>query len=448
MIDEVARRISPTDRARKEMIKTCERLISLTEKELGLMGVGLKAEIFGSASRDTWLVHEKDIDLFIKFPIESSKADMEKIVTELGKRLLAEPLKRYAEHPYVTGGFEGYTVEFVPCYDVSDASKRLSAVDRTPFHDRYVRSRIKGLQKDVRLLKQFLKGIGVYGAETKVEGFSGYLCELLVIKYGSFEKVINAASKWKPPVLLWLEEKAEHPDSNMLVFLDPTDKERNVASAVSNANLSLFIYACNQFLKNPSDTFFYPKTRPAKKKDVLKIFNSRGTHVVLIVFKTPDVIDDILYPQLRKACQLFKRRFEMNDFKVLTSGFKVRGEETLIAFEFPSKELSSAREHMGPPVNSDNESTFISKHTNSDKALCRPYIHQDRWRVFLKRDYRRADDFLGSLLIEKDLQSTGIPSYVARGLKKGYTVNIDSDAIDMAPGFFAELLDPVFPWEV
>ena len=31
-----------------------------------------------------------------------------------------------------------------------------------------------------------MQGIGVYGAEIKVGGFSGYLCELLVMKYGGF----------------------------------------------------------------------------------------------------------------------------------------------------------------------------------------------------------------------------------------------------------------------
>jgi tRNA nucleotidyltransferase (CCA-adding enzyme) len=37
-----------------------------------------------------------------------------------------------------------------------------------------------------------MKGTGVYGAEAKVEGFSGYLTELLVINYGSFPKALEA----------------------------------------------------------------------------------------------------------------------------------------------------------------------------------------------------------------------------------------------------------------
>lgn len=447
MIDDVAKKITPSDGARKEMNEICAQLISLIEKEIVLMGVNLTAEILGSVSRDTWLVHEKDIDVFVKFPVEFSKEDMEKTVTSLGKKILTNPSKRYAEHPYVTGEFEGYNVEIVPCYHVSDTSKRLSSVDRTPFHDLYVKSHIKGVQKDVRLLKQFLKGIGVYGAETKVEGFSGYLCELLVIKYGSFEKVINAASDWRPPVLLWLEEKSESPDSNMLVFLDPTDKERNVASALSTTNLSLFIYACNEFLKNPKETFFHPKRPTINEKDVLKLFKARGTHLVSIILKTPEVIEDILYPQLRKTCKHLERQLEIKDFEVLLSGFTAKDDKTLLAFELPSRELCSAKPHEGPWVNSENEHTFILKHTMSDKTLGPPHILGNKWMVFLKREHLRAEDFLSYFLSGKDLRSVGIPSYVASALKKNYSMKMDEDAIKEDPEFFSGLLSPVFPWE-
>jgi tRNA nucleotidyltransferase (CCA-adding enzyme) len=62
----------------------------------------------------------------------------------------------------------------------------LSATDRTPFIH-YVKKRLgKTLQDDVRLLKKFMQGIKVYGAEIKTGGFSGYLCELLILHYGSF----------------------------------------------------------------------------------------------------------------------------------------------------------------------------------------------------------------------------------------------------------------------
>ena len=85
-----------------------------------------------------------------------------------------------------------------PCYKIEDASQKLSAVDRTPLHTKYVKENLKENQKsDVRLFKQFLRGISCYGAEAEIEGFSGYLCEILVIKYKNFKGLIENASKWK-----------------------------------------------------------------------------------------------------------------------------------------------------------------------------------------------------------------------------------------------------------
>ena len=93
---------------------------------------------------------------------------------------------RYAEHPYVHGIVKGVEVDVVPCYRLKDASRIKSAVDRTPFHHEWLKDRIKGKENEVRLLKGFLKANGLYGAEYKVRGFSGYLCELLIMFYGSF----------------------------------------------------------------------------------------------------------------------------------------------------------------------------------------------------------------------------------------------------------------------
>ena len=46
----------------------------------------------------------------------------------------------------------------------------------------------------MRLLKKFLKSVGVYGAEIATSGFSGYVTEILILKYGSFESVLQEIS--------------------------------------------------------------------------------------------------------------------------------------------------------------------------------------------------------------------------------------------------------------
>jgi len=156
----------------------------------------LEYRFLGSYARDTWLKGNLEIDVFILFPEGTPKDELERIGLEIGKAVVDEYELRYAAHPYVHGIVEGVEVDIVPCYKLKSAEKIKSAVDRTPFHHEWLKDRIKGKENDVRLLKKFLKVAGIYGAEYKVKGFSGYLCELLVVFYGSFIDVIKNATKW------------------------------------------------------------------------------------------------------------------------------------------------------------------------------------------------------------------------------------------------------------
>ena len=104
----------------------------------------------------------------------------------------AKQLERFAEHPYLEIFIDGYRVDIVPCYDAKPGEWQ-SATDRTPYHTDYIKAHLaKELRGEVRLLKKFMQGIDVYGAEIKVGGFSGYLCELLIMKYGSFTETMRA----------------------------------------------------------------------------------------------------------------------------------------------------------------------------------------------------------------------------------------------------------------
>ncbi|MFQ5800631.1 MAG: CCA tRNA nucleotidyltransferase, partial [Candidatus Hydrothermarchaeales archaeon] len=437
MIVEVLRKITPNGVEKKAIEKTGKKLIKLLERELKKTIKDVSVDIFGSVSRDTWLAHEKDIDVFVKFPPSYTKKQLEDVVTSVGKRILKNVEKRFAEHPYVRGEYNGYSVEIIPCYTVEDAAKRLSAVDRTPFHDKFVRSNLRGRQDEVRLLKQFLKGIGCYGAEAKVEGFSGYLCELLVIHYGSFEEVLKAAVKWQAPVVIDMKRHQNVAQGffSPLIFIDPTDRERNVASALSQHNLSLFVYAAKEFLKSPKESFFFPSSRAVTKEKVLELFRLRNMRLLSITFQSPDVIEDILYPQLRKTVRFLERLLTDAGFSVVNSGFFI-GQKITVAFELPAIELPDAMLHAGPPVNSKNEDEFLSKHRGSERALTSPFIRGDRWMVFLKREHKAAGEFIESFLSKKDLKKKGIPSYIAEELEKRFSVKIDEEGIKDGLGFF------------
>ncbi|MFQ5975397.1 MAG: CCA tRNA nucleotidyltransferase [Candidatus Hydrothermarchaeales archaeon] len=448
----VLEKIRPTEDEEAEMLAICEELLGKVEKESRKVDDRIFPILVGSVSRGTWLNYEKDIDIFLKFPIEYEERDLEEITTKLTEEILDNPKKRHAQHPYVTGGYKGYEVEYVPCFDIENTSQLKSAVDRTPFHDKFIKANMKGNEDEVRLLKQFLRGIGGYGAEAEVEGFSGYLCELLIICYGSFENVINSGSKWSAQQVIdtsneYGAEEAVEKFSTPLVFIDPVDRNRNVASALSEQRFYEFVVAAREYINKPRERFFFPNKRKINKSTLLDKFKKRGTTFVAIVFSKPDIVEDILYPQIRKACQTLKNILKDNDFKLIGADFKV-SKDICILIELEALELPSMRLHYGPTVNSDHEERFLEKYVNFKGKLTEPFITDDRWCVILKRNYMDAKTLLKDFLSQKNIEKKGIPKYISKEVKHGFRIKINEEVFsDEFLEFLADYLDPRFPWE-
>ena len=109
------------------------------------------------------------------------------------------------------------------------------------------------MKNDVRLLKEFLKCHNVYGAEIAKQGFSGYVAEVLIWNFGSFESVIKKIAKLKRSQIIGdASKKFDTP----IVIMDPIDDKRNLAAAISTENIGKFVLVCREFLKKPSASFF------------------------------------------------------------------------------------------------------------------------------------------------------------------------------------------------
>ena len=190
VIEEALKLVLPED---EEIRKGKEAEEELRRR---LDSLGVEYVFVGSYARNTWLKGSLEIDVFLLFPEDVPKEELREKGLEIGKAVLDSYEIRYAEHPYVHGVVKDVEVDVVPCYKLKDARNIKSAVDRTPFHHKWLESRIKGKENEVRLLKGFLKANGIYGAEYKVRGFSGYLCELLIVFYGSFLETVRNARRW------------------------------------------------------------------------------------------------------------------------------------------------------------------------------------------------------------------------------------------------------------
>ncbi len=384
----------------EEEVKKAKAAEEVLRKRLNELGV--EYMFVGSYARNTWLKGNLEIDVFILFPENVEREELEERGLEIGKSVLDEYEIRYAEHPYVHGKVLGVEVDVVPCYKVKDPRNIKSAVDRTPFHHMWLKDRIKGKENDVRLFKRFLKVNNLYGAEYKVRGFSGYLCELLVVFYGSFLDVVKNATKWTRRTVIDVP-KGEVRKGKSFFVVDPVDEKRNVAANLSLDNLARFVHLSRLFVRQPSESFFLEKEKVPPSKEVLKrALEDRGSAVFVIKFERPDIVEDNLYPQLDRAVRKINEFLERENFMPLRGRHAVKGESCYLIFECQVRELSKVVRKLGPPFEEERHvERFLSK-----KREFEPFIEEGRWWAYDYRKFCRPEDAVKDF-IEKNWRALG-----------------------------------------
>ncbi|RLF50042.1 MAG: CCA tRNA nucleotidyltransferase [Thermoplasmata archaeon] len=442
ILDIVIERVKPTHAEDKKIRKVVDDVIRKIRIQAEKIGVDVKPMLVGSVAKGTHLKNT-DIDIFLLFPERYERGEIEKYGLMLAKKVMKGE-ERYAEHPYLRGVIDGYEVDIVPAYMVANGRAARTAVDRTPHHTEYVRKNLpENLKNDVRVLKQFMKGVGVYGAEAKVGGFSGYLCELLVLYYGGFMDVLNSASKWKPRVIISIDgKKFEGVDKNSpMLVIDPTDSRRNVAAAVTMDKFALFIHASREFLKNPSLNFFFPPIKKAlKAESVAEIIKRRGTYFFAIIVDKPKVVDDVLYPQVQKALRAFEKCIRESALGLIRSAYFV-SDRIIFIFECERGVLPMVEKHRGPPVWSSHAENFRRKWEGNERALSPVYIEGGRYYVDIKRRETTALEVMKKCIVEKNL---------GQDLGKNFTMGYEFVQGDELLRFCQELgtfLSYKFPWE-
>jgi tRNA nucleotidyltransferase (CCA-adding enzyme) len=408
----VIRKIRPS-KAEKKKVEDFVRELLRVAKTVS----GLDAILCGSIGKFTWLKGDHDIDMFMLFPKSVSREELEKKGLLYGKRITAAMKGRhvikYAEHPYVHSRIKGFTVDIVPCYRIKKGEQIKSAVDRSPLHLEYILEKLNpGLRDDVRLLKQFCKGIGVYGSDAKNLGFSGYICELLVIKYGTFEDVLEKASRWSAPQLISTEPVGKVRSDNSLIVIDPIDAKRNAAANLSNENFFKFVNASKRFLEKPSRSYFFPGPQKKLSESEIKNLHKRRTQFLAIKFKKPNVIDDILYLQVRRALKRINSLLRYNEFIVMRS-YEFVGKDVLLIFELEIWSLPNVKKMIGPPIFSQKHSKeFLTKYKEH------VYLEGKNWVAEVERKNKTAKELLKSFVSSKQLESDGIPKNISKEFSK------------------------------
>ena len=434
--DRIRERVEPDEAEREALTAALDELLARTEAAVEDLPVEADVVRVGSTARDTWLAGERDIDLFVCFPPDLDRERLEEYGLAVGRTVLPDGQEEFAEHPYVVGEIAGFEIDLVPCYAVEDATAIQSAVDRTPFHTRYVADRLdEQLASDVRLCKQFFTGIGVYGSDLRTRGFSGFLTELLVLEYGGFRPFIEAVADWHPPVRF---DPADHGDATFddpLVVIDPTDPERNVAAVCSRPNVARVQHFARELLADPDTALFEPfEPDPVAESTVRDRFDSRGTTPIAIRFDPPDIVDDQLWPQLERSRAGLADELDRRGFEVLRSDAFATDDDAALLFELAVAERPAIERHEGPPVHiRDHAAGFYGRY--ADSSAYGPFIDGDRYVVERQREFETARELLAS----DALFDVALGAHVESTLRDTYELLVEREVATLAGSFGQEL---------
>ena len=409
IFSQVLKRVNPSESEQKNVQELAKELIKKVEEAARERGVDAEVRVEGSVAKNTWLRDCPEIDVFMQVSTTTPKEAFRTVFLEIAKKATEgyTQIERFAEHPYLEAIIGDVYVNVVPCYKVKQG-KWISATDRTPFHTDYVKSLMDSkMSREVRLLKRFMKGIGVYGAEIKVGGFSGYLCELLVLSYGSFIEVLRFAADWKERTIIDYQkhykrtEDTEKLFEEPLIMVDPVDRARNVAAAVRKERYDEFTAASRAFLKAPEIKFFYPpETEALEPPNLIKKIKTRGSTLVFISFNGKVTVPDVLWGKLYRYQRSLRNLIKKHGFKVLsdTVWSNEKGLNVFI-FEMENRFLPNMKRHVGPPLVKKQEcEKFLKKHLGANSTVSGPCVEDRRWVIDVKRKYTDVVNLLNEKL--------------------------------------------------
>jgi len=185
----------------------------------------------------------------------------------------------------------------------------------------------------------------------------------------------------------------------------------------------MFIDHCREFLANPELKFFFSApVLPLEDKELLDKLDSRKSSQLAVVFKTPDVVEDVLYPQLYKMEQAAAALLNEYDFSVVKTGVWSGNPETVIMLELISGTLPNVKKRIGPPVwVREHSEKFKAKYEEAENVFG-GYIEGGKYVFEIQRKYPTAKG-----LLEEQLVNCSLGKQVHQSVSEGFEVIEDAE---------------------
>lgn len=385
IIDKVIKK----NRVGHDELRRIQRKISVfmsrLNRELKKNNIKADAMLGGSAAKGTIVKGDFDCDIFVRFDYSYMDKDI--------SALLKKALSRFSGVQRVHGSRDYFQLEhksldyeIVPVLHITRAKDAQNVTDMSPMHVEWILSRLKKnprIRDEIIAAKMFCKANGIYGAESYIGGFSGHVLDILVAYYGSLLKLIENAVSWNRYKVIDIEgyntfDELNRSKISPLIVIDPVDKNRNAAAALTMEKFRLFKQKAGEFLAQPSMAFF------VKKQVSIKELKQKAGNSRLIILKAKPMKgkDDIVGCKLRKAHEYIQKQLELNGFTLIDSGWQwQKGKLAMFWYLLPDKPLDEEKIHTGPPLKATHDAArFKEKYSDC-------YVKDNRLYVKTKRRF-------------------------------------------------------------
>jgi len=346
---EILNKLKPSKQEEKEVKNKIDEFIKKLKPALG----DAQGVLGGSGAKGTWLKGSHDVDIFVMFDYKKYK-DKSHVLADLLEKRLKKKFKKlnrlHGSRDYFQIKENGFTFEIVPILKIRKAAEAVNITDISPLHAKWVnKNSNEKLRDGIRLAKAFCKANDLYGAESYIKGFSGYVLEILVIHYGSFErflrKIISLREKQvidpekfyngREEAIAGLNEAKLH---SPIILIDPVDKDRNAAAALNQEKFLLLKTKAASFLKKPSDKFFV-------KEDIsLESLKARKGNLVYFEVEAFRGKRDVVGCKLLQTFEFMKRR--LKEFEIIENGW----DWNKFWFLVKKEKIDKFEIRKGPPV--------------------------------------------------------------------------------------------------
>lgn len=389
ILDEVLKKIEPPKNDLEKIKKFLKHIKEKIQKQIKKQKIKIIIFEGGSFAKKTLIKKDNyDIDVFLMFPEKFKGQDISKITEKLLKGIKGLSMVHGSRDYFQIRESKDFFIEIIPVIKATNPKKAENITDLSYMHVKYINKKIKNkkILDDIKIAKAFCYATKTYGAESYINGFSGYSLELLIYYYKDFLNFIKAMVKHefsKGKMIIDIEKQYKNKKDILLdinsskltspiVLIDPTYKQRNALAALSEETFERFKESCKKFLKNPSLKDFEIKNLDLKKikKETLK----KKYEFILLELKTNKPEGAVAGSKLLKFHNHLESEIH-KFFEIKNKDFNYYQEKSALCF-FAAKKRKEIIKH-GPFLKDKmNVKQFKKEHKNTFEKSGKIYARE------------------------------------------------------------------------